>query len=95
MSCDELAAEERLCPCARTFISRPYLSVTKHHPSLHEACSISSGASLCLQKLTAEQRREAAKRYTLEQHMTKGSVAGAEKRKRLVRVSMILPSLAA
>ncbi|KAL0036516.1 hypothetical protein WJX77_010974 [Trebouxia sp. C0004] len=37
------------------------------------------------QKLTAEQRREAAKRYTLEQDTTRGSVAGAEKRKRLVR----------
>ncbi len=48
-----------------------------------------------MQKLTAEQRREAAKRYTLEQDTTRGSVAGAEKRKRLVRVSMILTSLAA
>ncbi|KAL0037316.1 hypothetical protein WJX79_001658 [Trebouxia sp. C0005] len=37
------------------------------------------------QKLTAEQRREAAKRYTLEQDTTRGCVAGAEKRKRLVR----------
>jgi hypothetical protein len=49
----------------------------------------------CVQKLTAEQRREAAKRYTLEQDTTRGSVAGAEKRKRLVRVSRILTSLAA
>ncbi len=56
---------------------------------------MSIGASLRLQKLTAEQRREAAKRYTLEQDLTRGSVAGAEKRKRLVRVNMILPSLAA
>ena len=54
-----------------------------------------SVASACMQKLTAEQRREAAKRYTLEQDTTRGCVAGAEKRKRLVRVSMTLTSLAA
>lgn len=41
-----------------------------------------------VQKLTAAQRREAAKLYTLEQDANRGSVAGAEKRKRLFRVSI-------
>ena len=58
------------------------VSVSMHSmPICHCVC-------VRVQKLTAAQRREAAKLYTLEQDANRGSVAGAEKRKRLFRVSI-------